>query len=172
MNSTTEIMRKENKILEESKSPDIAEAKEKIPSKYKTLQKEKIKDKKKSEKKSGKQRKTDINKCNKCDEVFEKETCLNSHMLKKHKEENVLKCDNCDLSCAGLVTPRKHTNTNHPHAESQSKTGPTNEARKQSLMKSDKKCEDDYKPKVTETLQCETPVVCELIGCCWCKYQI
>ena len=29
MNSTTEIMRKENKILEESKSPDIAEAKEK-----------------------------------------------------------------------------------------------------------------------------------------------
>ena len=35
-----------------------------------------------------------------------------------------------------------------------------------------KKYEDGYKPKVTETLQCETPVVCELIGCCWCKYQV
>ena len=93
-------------------------------------------------------------------------------MLKKHKEENVLKCVNCNFSCAGLVTVRKHTNTNHPHTERQSKTGQTNEARKQSLMKSDKKYEDGYKPKVTETLQCETPVVCELIGCCWCKYQI
>ena len=93
-------------------------------------------------------------------------------MLKKHKAENYLKCDNCNFSCAGLVTLRKHINTNHPHAESQSKTGETNEARKQSLKKSDKKYEMGYKPKVTETLQCETPVVCELIGCCWCKYQV
>ena len=49
MNSTTEILRNENTIFEESKSPDLTEEKEKIPSEYKTLKKKKIKEKKNSE---------------------------------------------------------------------------------------------------------------------------
>ena len=31
--------------------------------------------------------------------------------------------------------------------------------------------EIDYKPVDSGTQQCESPVVCELIGCYWCKYQ-
>ena len=43
MNSTTEILRNENTIFDESKSPDLTEEKEKIPSEYKTLKKKKLK---------------------------------------------------------------------------------------------------------------------------------
>ena len=67
--------------------------------------------------------------------------------------------------CAGLMTLRKQGIINHPKAANNSETGPIDEARKESLKEADNKCE------VSETPQCETPVVFELIGCCWCKYQ-
>ena len=104
-------------------------------------------------------------KCNKRDDIFEKDTGLESHLLKRHESENDFKCDECDFMCAGLVTLRKHSNMKHPKALNNSETAPTVEARKESLKKSDNKFE------VSDTPQCETPVVCELIGCCWCKYQ-
>ena len=113
-----------------------------------------------------------MSKCNKCDEVCENETCLDCHMLKKHKAENDFKCDICNFSCSGLVTLRNHVITKPPHGVNQRETGSMNEAIKESLKKCDNKYEDDYKHKDSETPKCETPVVCELIGCCWCKYQV
>ena len=103
-------------------------------------------------------------KCNKCDEVCEKETFWDSRILKKYEADNHFKCDKCNFSSAGLVTLRKHVNTKHPHA-----VNPMNEARNESLQKYDNK--NYYKPVDSGTLQCESPVMCELIGCCWCKYQ-
>ena len=38
-------------------------------------------------------------KCNKGDEVFEKETCLDSHMLNNHVVEIDIKRDECDFAC-------------------------------------------------------------------------
>ena len=76
-----------------------------------------------------------MSKCNKCDEVYENETCLDSHMLKKHKAENGFQCDDCYFSCTCLITLRKHVYTKHPHALNQKENGPMNEAIKESLKK-------------------------------------
>ena len=97
-------------------------------------------------------------------DIFQKDTGLESHLLKNHDAEKDFKCDEWDFICAGLMTLRKHGNMKHPKATNKSKTGPINKARKETLKKSDNKC------KVSATPQCETPVVCELIGCCWCEY--
>ena len=64
-------------------------------------------------------------------------------------------------------------NTKHPQNGKQRETGPTqNEAMNESLKKNNKENEDNYKPDDGESPECETPVVCDLIGCCWCKYEI
>ena len=55
------------------------------------------KEKMKSEEQKRKEINTDMYKCNKCDEVCENETCLDSHMLKKHKIKNDFKCDECNF---------------------------------------------------------------------------
>ena len=89
---------------------------------------------------------------------------MECHILKKHGAEKDVKCDECNFSCAGLMTLRKHNNTKHPHA-----VNPMNEARNESLQKSNNK--NNYKLVDSGTPQCKSPVVCELIGCCRCKYQ-
>ena len=151
---------------EKNKSTNIIEEKKKINSKDKNIPKTQYKKKEKSEEQSGKEIETNMYKCNECDDVFEKETGLECHMLKKHEAENNIKCDECNFSCASLMTLRKHGNTKHPP-----NVNPMNEARKESLQQSDNKNKNNYKPVDSGTLQCESPVVCELIGCCWCKYQ-
>ena len=109
MNTTKEIIRNENELFDKSRSTDIVEEKKKIKGEKQS------KEKKKSEEQLIKEINTDVYKCNKCDEVCETETCLDSHMLKKHEEENDFKWDECGFSCACLVTLRKHVNSKHPH---------------------------------------------------------
>ena len=161
MTSTNKVIMNENKMSDKSKTPDVVEEKEKIKGKKQS------KEKKKSEEQSRKVIHTDMQKCNKYDEVCEAKSCSESSMLKKD-----FKCDECNFSCEGLITLRKHVNTKHPRTVTQSETGPVNKARNESFKKYDNKVEDNSKPEYSETLQCETPVVCEFIGCCWCKYQV
>ena len=157
----------------ENKSPVLDKEKKNTKPKHKVHQKQQSKEENESVQESRKGMNRDVYNCNKCDEAFEKETYLNSHMQKKHDAENDFKCDECGFRCEGLVTLRKHVNTKHPQNGKQRETGPTqNEAMNESLKKNDKENEDIYKPDDGESPECETPVVCDLIGCCWCKYEI
>ena len=129
LNSTIETVINRKEIGEKNKSTNIIEKKEN------QFQGQKYP---KEEKKSGEQSENEIEtnmyKCNEYKYVFEKETGLECHMLKKHEAENDLECDECNFSCAGLMTLRKHGNTKHPHAVNQ-----MNEAINESLQKSDNK---------------------------------
>ena len=160
MNSTIETVINKNEMGEKNKSTNVIEEKKKINSKDKNIPQ----NKKKSGVQSEKEIQTNMYKCNECEYVCEKETGLECHILKNHETENDLKCDECNFSCAGLMTLRKHGNTKHPHA-----VNPMNEARNEGFQKSDNK--NNYKPVDSGSQQCESPVVCQLIGCCWCKYQ-
>ena len=59
-------------------------------------------------------------KCNECDDVLEKETGLECHMLKKHEaqndpkcDEDFIKCDHCSYKCKKYIDIRKHMNSKH-----------------------------------------------------------
>ena len=64
------------------------------------------------------------------------------HMNSKHREYT---CKYCNEKFKSENEQQKHESENHDKKE---------------VKKSDIKVQ-----------QCESPVVCELIGCCWCKYQ-
>ena len=49
----------------------------------------------------------------KCDEVFEKKSCLDSHIFKQHENKQLMKCDNCDFVSINRTEIEKHTNSKH-----------------------------------------------------------
>ena len=177
-NSTIETVVNENKMVEKNKSPNIIEEKIKINSKDKNIPKTQYKKKEKSEEQSGKEIETKKYICNECDDVFEKETGLECHMLKKHEAENDLKCDedfikcdHCSYKCKKSIDIRKHMNSKHREYTCNycnEKFKSENELQKHESENHDKK---EVKKSDIKVQQCESPVVCELIGCCWCKYQ-
>ena len=77
--------------------------------------------------------------------------------------EKVLKGDQCDFKCDNLTAWNKYINSQHKEHKC-------------------KKCKQTFTSTIgllnheadkhgIKIQECETPVVCELIGCCWCKYQ-
>ena len=139
MNSTKETVINKIEMGEKNKSTNIIEENKKIDSKDKNIPKLHNKKIKKSGEQSEKEIQTKMYKCNECEYVCEKETGLEYHMLKNHEAENYLKCDECNFSCAGLITLRKHGNTRHFHA-----VNPMYEAINKSLQNSNNK--NNYKP--------------------------
>ena len=70
-----------------------------------------------------------------------------------------------------LLDLKKHRNLKHEESHCthcKEKFRSTEELSKHEVNNHGKKKDEvnDTKPE-----QCETPVGCELIGCCWCKYQ-
>ena len=49
----------------------------------------------------------------KCDEMFEQQSCLDSHMFKQHKNKQLLKCNNRDFVSTSRTSIEQHTNTKH-----------------------------------------------------------
>ena len=86
-------------------------------------------------------------------------------------DENFQQCDQCDYRCKKLIFLKKHTNSKHK--EQICKLCKEKFSSSAELVKHEADKHGNKPNKIPEKLfqQCETPVVCELIGCCWCKYQ-
>ena len=122
MKSTIEMLINEKKADEKRKSPEEVNKNKKVKAKYKVL---KIKPKKvKKQSKETNQEEPYMDKpmennqsltykCSKCDEMFEKKSCLDSHMFKHHENKQLLKCDICDFVSISRTSIEMHTNIKH-----------------------------------------------------------
>ena len=86
-------------------------------------------------------------------------------------EEKCLPCNQCDFKCLRLIDLNKPRNSKQK--ESHCKQCEEQFRSTEELSKPEANSHGKKKNKIdnTKPQQCETPVECELIGCCWCKYQ-
>ena len=139
MKSNIEMLINEKKVDEQRTSPEIVNKNKKVKVKYKVLKTKSAKVIKKfketNKEESFMDKHMEINpslpfKCSNCCELFEKKSCLNSHMVKQHENKQLFKCDKCDFKSISRTSVEKHTHTKHKvcHTENTEKRDMYNES--------------------------------------------